>query len=214
VNPPKLRPLRSLSRTTVIFDLGGVLIDWDPRHLYRKLISDETEMERFLTEVCSPAWNLEQDRGRPWNEATELLIRQHPTDAALIEAFRERWPEMLGDPIQGTVDILRELRDRSTPLYALTNWSDATFHHAESLYDFLGWFHGIVVSGREKIVKPDPAIYRVLCKRYALESGALVYIDDNPNNTAAASELGMHGIHFTDPPTLRRELAALGFVDH
>jgi 2-haloacid dehalogenase len=214
VNPPKLRPLRSLSRTTVIFDLGGVLIDWDPRHLYRKLISDETEMERFLTEVCSPAWNLEQARGRPWNEATDLLIRQHPTDAALIEAFRERWPEMLGDPIQGTVDILRELRDRSTPLYALTNWSDATFHHAESLYDFLGWFHGIVVSGREKIVKPDPAIYRVLCKRYALESGALVYIDDNPNNTAAASELGMHGIHFTDPPTLRRELAALGFVDH
>jgi 2-haloacid dehalogenase len=214
VNAPELRARSSSSRTTVVFDLGGVLIDWDPRHLYRKLISNEPEMERFLAEVCSPVWNLEQDRGRPWKEATELLIRQHPTQAALIAAFRERWSEMLGGPIQGTVDILRELRQRSIPLYALTNWSDATFHYAESLYDFLGWFHGIIVSGREKIVKPDPAIYRVLCQRYALEPGALVYIDDNPNNAAAASELGMHGIHFTDPPALRRELAALGFVDH
>lgn len=201
-------------RTTVVFDLGGVLIDWDPRHLYRKLIANESEMELFLEEICSRAWNLEQDRGRPWKEAIELLIRQHPTHADLITAFHNRWPEMLGGPIQGTVDILRELRARATPLYALTNWSNETFHHAEGLYDFLNWFHGIVVSGRERIVKPDPAIYRLLCQRYALDPTSLVYIDDNPNNAAAASRLGMHGIHFTDPPALRRDLTSLGLLDH
>ena len=200
-------------RTTLVFDLGGVLIDWDPRHLYRKLINDEAEMEHFLAEVCSPAWNLEQDRGRTWKEATALLIQQHPMRAELIAAFHKRWPEMLGGPISGTVDILEELRSRAAPLYALTNWSHETFHHAENLYDFLGWFQGIVVSGREKIVKPDPAIYRLLCRRYALDPASLVYIDDNPDNAAAASELGMHGIHFADPPALRRELTSLGVLD-
>jgi 2-haloacid dehalogenase len=201
-----------LQRTIVVFDLGGVLIDWDPRHLYRKLINDEAAMEHFLAEVCSPAWNLEQDRGRPWKDAIELLVRLHPIHANLIAAFHERWPEMLGGPIPGSVGILRELRARATPLYALTNWSDETFHHAENIYDFLGWFHGIVVSGREKIVKPDPAIYRLLCRRFALDPATLVYIDDNPNNVAAASELGMHGIHFTAPPALRGELASLGLL--
>ncbi len=200
-------------RTAVVFDLGGVLIDWNPRHLYRKLIPDENEMERFLSEVCSPAWNLEQDRGRSWNEATELLCREHPGKEELIGAYRARWTEMLAGPIPGSVEILRELKDRHTPLYALTNWSAETFAQAREMYDFLGWFRGVIVSGEERIVKPDPAIYQLLCERNGLQPRDLAYIDDNPKNAAAASDLGMHGIHFTTPQALRRELTAIGLLE-
>jgi len=200
------------NRSTVVFDLGGVLIDWNPRHLYRKLIPDETEMEYFLAEVCSPAWNLEQDRGRTWKAATELLCAQHPDKTELISAYRGRWEEMLNGAIAGSVDVLQELKDRGNPLYALTNWSAETFGRALELFDFLAWFEGIVVSGQEKMVKPDPAIYRLLCQRHGLNAADLVYIDDNPKNAAAASELGMHGIHFTEPHALRKQLVALGLL--
>ncbi|MBK1659190.1 HAD family hydrolase [Paracraurococcus ruber] len=197
-------------RTTVVFDLGGVLVDWDPRHLYRKLFpGDDAGMERFLAEVCTNAWNLEQDRGRSWAEAVALLQAEHPGQAALIAAYRNRWPEMMAGPIAGTVDILRALRDRGTPLYALTNWSAETFPHAVERFDFLGWFRGIVVSGQEGMVKPDPAIYRLLVERHGLVPAEIVYIDDNPRNARAATELGMHGIHFTGPDALRTALEAL-----
>jgi 2-haloacid dehalogenase len=202
-----------LQRTTVVFDLGGVLIDWDPRHLYRKLFpGDEPGMERFLAEICTSEWNLQQDAGRSWAEATTLLKAEHPEQAAMIDAFHERWPEMMAGAIEGTVAILRELKVAGTPLYALTNWSRETFPLALGRFDFMTWFRGIVVSGQEKLIKPDPRIYRLLLERHRLRPEDVAYIDDNPRNAAAASALGMHGIHFTDPASLRHELATLGLL--
>jgi 2-haloacid dehalogenase len=196
-----------------VFDLGGVLIDWDPRHLYRKLFpDDEAAMERFLSGICTPAWNLEQDAGRSWAEALAMLKARHPEQADMIDAFHLRWPEMLAGPIAGTVDILAELRAAGTRLYALTNWSHETFPIALELYDFLGWFEGIVVSGQERMIKPDPRLYQVLLDRYALRPEDIVYIDDNPANAEAATRLGMHGLHFTGPAALRADLAALGLL--
>jgi 2-haloacid dehalogenase len=200
-------------RSTVVFDLGGVLIDWDPRHLYRKMFpGDEAAMERFLAEVCSPAWNIAQDAGRSWAEGIALLTARHPRHAGNIAAFRGRWTEMLGGPIAGSVAILGELRAAGTPLYALTNWSQETFPIAVELYDFLGWFDGIVVSGREGVVKPDPRLYGVLLDRYGLDPDDVVYIDDNAANATAATRLGMYGLHFTDPASLRTDLVGLGLL--
>lgn len=200
-------------RNGAIFDLGGVLIDWNPRHLYRKLIPDDAERERFLTEICSPQWNLEQDRGRSWAEACALLRAQHPVHGELIDAFYLRWREMLGGPIEGSVQILRELKAGGVRLFGLTNWSHETFPIALESYDFLNWFEAIVVSGQECLVKPDPRLYRILLERHALEPAAFVYIDDNAANAVAACELGMHGIHFTTPAALRTELATLGLLE-
>lgn len=199
-------------RTTVVFDLGGVLIDWNPRHLYRKLFAgDDAAMERFLTKVCTMDWVLQQDAGRPWAEGAAALKAVHPADAAMIDAFHARWPETIAGPITGTVTILRELEDAGTPLYALTNWSHETFDHAWQ-FDFMQAFKGIVVSGHEKLVKPDPAIYRLLMARYGLAAPDLVYIDDNQRNAEAATALGMHGIHFSSPDALRGELVTLGLL--
>jgi len=201
------------SLTTAVFDLGGVLIDWNPRHLYRKLFAgDEAAMERFLAEVCTPDWNLAQDAGRPFAEACALLVKRHPEKKELIEAFHHRWTEMLAGPIEGTVEILRELKERGTPLYALTNWSAETFPHALERYGFLEWFIGTIVSGRERIVKPDPRIYRLLVERFEIDPAAAVYIDDNRRNTEAASALGLHGIHFTTPAALAAELRDVGLL--
>ncbi len=209
LTPSSLTP----SLLTVVFDLGGVLIDWDPRHLYRKLFAgDDAAMERFLAEICTPAWNLEQDAGRPWSEATALLKAQHPAQAGLIDAFHLRWPEMMAGPITGTVAILDELRQAGTPLYALTNWSHETFPFAQERFEFLGWFAGIVVSGRERLVKPDPRIFRLMLDRFGLQAEQVVYIDDNPANAAAAGALGMHGIAFTGPAALRVALVARGLL--
>lgn len=200
-------------RTTVVFDLGGVLIDWDPRHLYRKLFpGDAAGMERFLAEVCTGAWNLQQDAGRSWAEGTAQLRDAHPGQAALIDAFHHRWPEMIAGPIAGTVEILAALRAAGAPLFALTNWSAETFPVALERFDFMAWFQGIVVSGQEKLIKPDPRIYRLLVERHGLRPEELVYIDDNPGNAAAATALGMHGIHFTGPDALRAELVSLGLL--
>ena len=198
-------------RSIVIFDLGGVLVDWDPRHLYRQLFpGDEAGMEQFLAGVCTNEWNLQQDAGRSWAEATALLRAQHPGQEALIDAFHQRWPEMIRGAIDGTVEILRELREAGVPLYALTNWSAETFPVAEERFDFMGWFRGVVVSGREKLIKPDPRIYRLLLERFGVDPRQAVYIDDNPANAQAATGLGMQGIHFTSPEHLRAALVTLG----
>lgn len=203
----------TITRSVVVFDLGGVLIDWNPRYLYRKLFDgDEAAMERFLADVCGHDWNLAQDAGRPFAEACALLVGQYPAQKDLIEAYYARWPEMLAGPIDGTVGILRELKLRGTPLYALTNWSAETFPLALERYEFLRWFRGTVVSGAEKLVKPDPRIYRLLIERFAIDPADAVYIDDNPRNAAVATDLGLHGIHFTDPAALRTELAKVGLL--
>lgn len=197
-------------RSTMVFDLGGVLIDWDPRHLYRKLFGgDDAAMERFLAEICTAEWNAQQDAGRTWAEATASLRAQHPDHAGLIDAFHHHWPETIAGPIDGSVALLGRLREAGVPLYALTNWSQETFPFARQRFDFLGWFEGIVVSGEEKIIKPDPRIYRLLVERHRLDPAAIVYIDDNPANAAAATALGMHGIRFTSPAALETELISL-----
>ena len=145
--------------TVAVFDLGGVLVDWNPRHLYRTLFAgDAAAMERFLAEVCTPAWNDEQDRGRPWAEACALLVRDHPDQRALIEAWPSRFDETIAGPISGTVDILAELRAGGVPLYALSNWSAETFPRARARFPFLDWFRGLVISGALGIAKPDHAI--------------------------------------------------------
>jgi 2-haloacid dehalogenase len=198
--------------TTVVFDLGGVLIDWDPRHLYRQLFSDPQEMEVFLRDVVSPDWNAQQDSGRTWAEATAELLAKHPDQEEMIRLYSERWAEMLAGPIGGTVDILREIRDRGLHVYALTNWSAETFPRARPMFPFLEWFEGIVVSGDERIKKPDPQIWHRLIERYAIDPSRSVYIDDMPHNATVAAELGFHAIRFESPEQLRARLVDMGVL--
>jgi 2-haloacid dehalogenase len=200
-------------RDTVIFDLGGVLIEWDPRHLYRKLFAgDEAAMEHFLANVCTHEWNRGQDAGRSFAEGARLLKAEHPDKAELIDAYGERFDEMMPGPVAGSVAILAELRERGTALYGLTNFSAETYPPAFARFEFLGWFRGIVVSGEVKAIKPDPRIFRALIDTYAIDPHCAVFIDDVPANVEAATALGIHGIHFTTPKALRAELAALGLL--
>lgn len=194
----------------VVFDLGGVLIDWDPRHLYRTLFDDEEAMERFLADVVSQDWNAQQDAGRSWADAVASLAADHPEHHDLIVAYRERWAEMLGGPIDGTVAVLADVVAAGLPAYALSNWSAETFPIAVSRYEFLSLFRGIVVSGDVRLVKPDPRIFRHLVDRYGLRAEATVFIDDSAANVAAARSIGMVGLDYRDPETLRRDLTALG----
>jgi 2-haloacid dehalogenase len=200
-------------RSIVVFDLGGVLIDWDPRYLYRKLFSgDDTAMEHFLATVCTQDWNRCQDAGRSFAEGARLLKTQHPDKAQLIDAFGDRFDEMMAGPIGGSVEILRELRDRRAPLYGLTNFSTETYPLALRRFEFLGWFRQILVSGAVKLIKPDPRIYELMLERFGIERGSIVYIDDHPHNVQAARQLGIHSIYFTSPARLREELAELGLL--
>jgi 2-haloacid dehalogenase len=199
--------------TAVVFDLGGVLIDWDPRHLYRSLFDDEAEMERFLAEVTTQAWNYEQDRGRPFAHAIAELTREHPDQADLIEAYWSRWPETLGEPFHETVEILTGLRATGIRLLALTNWSAETFPFAPPRYPFLAWFEAVIVSGEVELAKPDPAIFQLLVDRHGLEPARTVLIDDSVANVEAAGALGFRAIRFTDAAALRRDLNAIGLLD-
>ena len=197
-----------MSTKAVVFDLGGVLIDWDPRYLYRKLLADEAAVEEFLATVCTPEWNAEQDRGRPFAEGIAELVGRHPEHAAAIAAYHERWPEMLAGDLPGTVEVLAELRAAGVPLYALTNWSAETFAITRGRFEWLDWFDGLLVSGEERMTKPDPAFFRLLLDRFGLDPGATVFVDDSEANVAAARELGIDAVRFTGPDRLRRELSA------
>jgi 2-haloacid dehalogenase len=202
------------NRLVVVFDLGGVLIDWNPRHLYRKLFAgDEAAMEDFLANVCTASWNSQQDAGRTFAEACASLKSEHPSHAELIDAWIERQPEMVAGSIGGTVEILAELRGRKVPLYALSNWSAETFPIALKRFEFLHWFQGIVLSGEVRLLKPDPRIFHLFFKTHGIDPGEAIYIDDLKANVEAATALGMHGILFTDPASLRRELVKLGLLD-
>ncbi|MDX2283614.1 MAG: HAD family phosphatase [Bacteroidia bacterium] len=194
--------------STIIFDLGGVLIDWNPRYVYRQLFETEAEMEWFLANICSPEWNHEQDAGRSFADATEWLVARHPEWEPQIRAYYDRWEEMLGGPLHETVDLLEMLHaGRQYRLYALTNWSDESFPVALARYPFLGYFEGIVVSGTEKLAKPDPRIFQLLLDRYRIDPAAAVYIDDSLRNVEAAAALGLQAIHFRSPMQLREALA-------
>lgn len=194
----------------VVFDLGGVMIDWDPRYLYRKLFSgDDAAMEAFLASVCTPAWNYEQDLGRPWSEAIAQLQGEFPAQAELIAAYHTRWDEMLGDTIPGMPELLAGVR-ATHPTYALTNWSAETFPIAGERFDFIAGFVGIVVSGRVGLAKPDPAIYEHFLATHSLEPSATLFIDDVPANVVAAEQVGFHAIQFHSAVQLRKQLGLLG----
>jgi 2-haloacid dehalogenase len=198
------------NRDVVIFDLGGVLIDWNPRHLYRKLFDgDEPAMEHFLATVCTQEWNRSQDAGRLVGDAAHLLRQQHADKAELIDAFYGRFDEMMAGPISGTVDILAELHARGTPLYLLSNFSAETYPLARQRFDFLRLFHGIIVSGEVKAIKPEPRIYEILIDRHRIDPHRAVFIDDIPENVDAARRFGIYGIQFVDPTALRAELVGL-----
>ena len=197
---------------TVIFDLGGVLIDWNPRYLYRKLMPDEASIETFLSTVCTSEWNAQQDAGRPFAEGVAMLSEQFPDKADLISAFHTRWIEMIGGAIEDTVVMMTELKEAGVPLYALTNWSAETFPLVRPDFEFLNWFIGIVVSGEEKMIKPDPAFYHVLFDRYQLKPEDTVFIDDSKPNIETAKNLGVHAIHFNSPSQVRKEVEALGLL--
>jgi 2-haloacid dehalogenase len=200
-------------RRIVVFDFGGVLLNWNPRHLYRKLFAgDEVAMESFLANVCTTAWNERQDAGRSFADGVAELLPRHPGKEALIAAFGQRFDEMIAGPIDGTVEILAELKRSGVPRYGLTNFSAETFRPQRRRFEFLSWFDGIVVSGEEGVIKPDPRIFRILLERYRIAPEEAVFIDDNPANAAAATALGIHGIHFRSPDALRSELVSLGLL--
>jgi 2-haloacid dehalogenase len=200
-------------RDTVIFDLGGVLLDWDPRHLYRRLFAaDEAAMEHFLATICTSAWNRQQDAGRPCAEACALLTAEHPDKVALIDAYYTRHLEMIAGTIEGTVVILSELRARGVPLYFLSNYSAETYPLVRARYEFLSWFAGGIVSGEHGVIKPDPMIYRLLIERHDIDPARAVFIDDVAANAEAARAFGIHPIHFTGADVLRTELVELGLL--
>ncbi|WP_207423970.1 HAD family hydrolase [Desertivirga brevis] len=198
---------------TIIFDLGAVLIDWHPFHLYKQIFSDEAEMNQFIETICTNHWNEEQDGGRTLAEGTEMLVKQFPEHEENIRAYYGRWTEMLNGPIQGTVDIFKRLKDSGKyKIYALTNWSHETFPIAQEKFDFLNWFDGVVVSGTEKMRKPQPEFYQLLLDRYNVKPEEAVFIDDNFRNIEAGRKLGIDSIHFTSPTELEAELQKRGLL--
>ena len=197
---------------TVVFDVGKVLIEWDPRHLYRKVFDDPERMEWFLENVCSNAWNLEQDRGRPWPLAEQLLIDQHPDWAEEIRLFRRRWREMVPYAVDDSVAVLQDLLDAGVPLYAITNFAADTFREAQDIYPFLTRFRGIVCSGEIGAIKPDPVIYRRLAEVHGVDLRTALFIDDSQRNVDGSKAAGMPAILFTDGSTLRRDLRKLGLA--
>ena len=195
--------------TTIVFDIGGVLLDWDPRHLYRKLFDDEAEMEWFLSEICSPEWNERMDAGLSFADGVAELVAKHPEHEGFVRAYHERWIEMVPGAIDGTVEILGEVRDRGHPVYAITNFNAETLAVASEVYPFLKRFDGVIVSSEIRLIKPDPAIFQAFFQTYDRQPGECAFIDDRAVNVQAAREAGMVGIHFSDPPQLRRDLADL-----
>jgi len=196
---------------TVVFDLGGVLVDWDPRKVYRQIFDTEEEIDWFFDNICTMDWNEEQDAGRPLSEATNMKIIEHPQWAEHIKAYYGRWEEMLGDAIEDTLGILQDLRAvPNLKLVALTNWSAETFPVALEKFEFLQWFEGIVVSGTEKTRKPFPDIYQIVFERHDVDPSTAVFIDDNLRNVQASESLGMKAIHFHRNGSLRKKLKGLG----
>lgn len=197
--------------TAVIFDVGGVLIEWDPRHLYRQLFDgDSAAMERFLAEVCTPAWNSAQDAGRPFAEAVASLARRFPERAALIAAYDARWEEMVPHAHDETIAIVRRLKAAGVPLYCLTNFSTEKFPLVRRRWDVFELFDGLVVSGEVGLIKPGAAIFEHLLERFRLRPADCVFVDDVEANVETARRLGMGGIRYRSGAQLADDLRALG----
>lgn len=197
----------------VIFDLGGVLIDWNPDYVYDQVFTDKEKKAWFYNEICTMEWNENQDAGYSMAKATEERVALFPQYEEWIRMYYGRWEEMLGDAIDDSVALLKTCVESPTlTTIALTNWSAETFPIALKKFDFLHWFEGIVVSGEEKTRKPFADIYQLALERYSLKASETVFIDDNQRNVKAAEELGIHGIHFQNPTQLKRKLIKLGVI--
>ncbi len=199
-----------MAASVVVFDVGNVLIEWDPEHLYRKLIPDAAERADFLARICTSDWNLEQDRGRRWAEAVAERTALFPDHGPLIAAYSDRWHEMVPGEVPGSVAILEGLREAGVPLYAITNFSSEKFAEAQARFPFLTRFIDVVVSAEERLLKPDPAIYRCLLDRNGLTATDCLFIDDSEKNVIGARAVGMKAHHFRDAEGLRAALRAEG----
>jgi 2-haloacid dehalogenase len=197
--------------TSVVFDLGGVLVDWDPRYLYRQLLPAD-EVEDFLDEVDFMAWNHRADAGGRWADAVAEHAERFPHRAELLAAYPARFRESLRGEVPGSVELLRDLHRAGIRLFALTNWSAETFPQARAMFAFLSLFEDVVVSGEERLTKPDLAVFRLVLDRHHLDPARTAFVDDSPRNVAAAAGAGMHAVLFTDPMTLRRDLRRLGLL--
>jgi len=193
----------------VIFDFGGVLVDWNPRYLYRDYFGNESEMENFLHTVCTDEWNVEQDRGRSLAEGSRVLQEKFPEFHSLIQLYYDKWEVMLHSDIPETVSLLYQLKEKYK-IFGLTNWSIETISIAYQRFSFFKEFNGIVVSGEEKMIKPDKKLYHLLLDRYHLKAENSIFIDDNLKNIKAADEIGMIAIHFENPSQLEAKLRSIG----
>jgi 2-haloacid dehalogenase len=192
--------------TTIIFDLGGVLIDWNPHRLYAPYFNSSAEIDHFLHEINFAAWNAHQDAGRPFAEGVAALSAEFPHYADLIQAYHEHWEQSVPGPIEGTVSILKHLKQAGHPLYALTNFSTETFPIMRRRYSFLKLFEYILVSGEVGLIKPNPAIYQLMLEKIGRVASECLFIDDSVKNVTAASQLGFDTIHFQAPQQLEMEL--------
>jgi 2-haloacid dehalogenase len=198
---------------SVVFDLGGVLVDWDPRYLLRQVMAGrEEEMEWLLSEVLDHEWHLARDRGDSWPTAIDTLVSAHPEYTDVFRAYDERWAETMAGEHRATVAVLADLREAGVPLYALTNWAAHTFHHAEERFAWLDWFEGIVVSGRVNLVKPDPAIFHHVLDAFGLIGAETFFTDDHEPNVIAAHAVGIDAHLFTSAAALREELVTGGYL--
>ncbi|MDD2294000.1 MAG: HAD family phosphatase [Bacteroidales bacterium] len=193
----------------IIFDFGGVLIKWNPRFLYRDYFNDDGKMEYFLSNICTNEWNGETDRGRPFAESIRMLQEQYPEYHDDIQLYMDGWTKMIGGPVPGTADILLQLKEKGYHTFGLTNWSIETFPYAQEHFPILNELEGIVVSGKEKMIKPEPGLYNVLLNRYGLIPQESIFIDDNQVNIDGAVRLGINGLLFTTAQELREALTSM-----
>ena len=198
------------SNPTVVFDVGNVLLRWDARLIYRELIPEPERLDWFMGNICTPDWNLEQDRGRPWEEGVALLVARHPEWEREIRAFDERWQDSVPHAIADSVAVLEELKGLGEKVYAITNFSREKWAQCLIRFPFLRSFDGVVVSAHERLLKPERAIYEVLLARYGLKAGDCVFVDDSEKNVAGARDAGMRAVHFVEPIDLRAALRGLG----
>lgn len=200
-----------MSIKNIIFDFGGVVMDWDPRYFFKDHFNDDDKMEYFLKNIVTDEWNGEQDRGRTLAEGTELQVANHPEWEKEIRAYYDNWTTMLKSDIPHNVEVLRKLEHSKYELFGLTNWSAETFPYALENYDFFRIFDGkIVVSGTEKLIKPDPTIWNLLLERYQIKAEESVFIDDNAKNIEVAKNLGFICVHIKEDTDLEKELREIG----